>query len=171
MYDVLILVSEQKKAIYLNMDDIVLLPMNKKSTDRKKFYFEIWPYINNVSGILYKIFTKRGFGEFECGDDLFDFDYSQNIPQNQCVPYFFSNDFDMIKDDLDSLSINSLYKKTFFDIMRLLISKSPIHTLIFLCRGQSNEKEILLGKISLDNFFELLMNGQVFTNVCYIIGE
>lgn len=30
MYDVLILVSEQKKAIYLNMDDIVLLPMNKK---------------------------------------------------------------------------------------------------------------------------------------------
>lgn len=34
MYDVLILVSEQKRAIRLDTNEIIVLPTNKKSTDK-----------------------------------------------------------------------------------------------------------------------------------------
>lgn len=171
MYDVLILVSEQECAKQLHTDDIVVLPMNKKSTDREKFYYEFWPYINNASGILYKIFTKDGLGEFECGDDLFNFDYSQNPLSNNAIPYFFADEFDTFKDDLDSISLKLTYKESFSNLIKLLLSESPIKTIIYLCRGQSNEKEIILGKINIDKFLEMLSDGKIFTNVCYIVGE
>lgn len=169
MYDVLILVSEQKKAIHLNTHDIVTLPTNKKSTDKNKLYYDFWPYINNTSGILYKIYTKQGLGKFECGDELFE--YSSSVLSNDDIPYFFTDDPDIIRDDLISISISSLYKKSFFNIIKLFLSKSPINTLLFLCRGQSNEKEIVLGKIGINKFSEMITNGQIFTNICYIIGE
>lgn len=171
MYDVLILVSEQESAKQLHNDDIVVLSINKKSTDREKFYYEFWPYINNASGILYKIFTKDGLGEFECGDELFDFNYSKNTLSDSAIPYFFANEFDTFKEDLDSISLNSSYKESFSNVIKLLLCNSPIKTVIFLCRGQSNEKEIILGKISIDKFLNMLSDGKIFTNVCYIIGE
>lgn len=171
MYDVLILVSEQEKAKQLHIDDITILPMNKKFTDRKKFYFEFWPYINNTSGILYKIFTKGGLGEFECGDELFDFDYSQNVLKDNDIPYFLTDEPDIIKDDLDSISLNASYKESFSKVIRLLLSDSPIKTIMFLCRGQSHEKEIILGKININKFLEMLAEGKIYTNVCYIVGE
>lgn len=168
MYDVLILISEQKKAISLKFDEICITPMNRKSSDKSKLYYDFWPYINNVNGILYKIFTNHGLGEFECGDELFDF--SQNTLSDDDIPYYLVNDSDIIRDDYTYFSIKELYKKPYFDIIDLLISKSPMQTILFLCRGQSTEKEIILGKISKNKFLDMVSKGQVLTNICYIIG-
>lgn len=168
MYDVLILISEQKKASLLKFDEICITATNRKSSDKSKLYYSFWSYINNVNGILYKIFTNYGLGEFECGDELFDF--SQNTLSDDDIPYYLVNDSDIDRGDYIYFSVKESYKKAFFDIIDLLISKSPIETILFLCRGQSKENEIVLGKISKDKFLDMVSKEQVLTNICYIIG-
>lgn len=164
MYDLLILSSEQKKPIKLSFGNIVVTQLNKTPNKKHKYYLDIWPYINNVGGILYKIYTKDGLGEFECCDELFDFGNDNNSD----MQYFL---FDRNKvNDTDPISLKPEYDKDFKTIINKLLEKSPINTLLFLCRGQCNDYETILGKLSKEEFFDKLDNGKVFTNTCYIIG-
>lgn len=164
MYDLLILSSEQKKPIKLSFKNIVVTPLNKTPNKKHKYYLDIWPYINNISGILYKIYTRDGLGEFECGDELFDF----GDDNNSDIPYSL---FDSNKtNDTDPISLKPEYDKDFKTIINKLLEKSPIHTLLFLCRGQCNDYEIILGKLSKEEFLDKLDHGKIFTNTCYIIG-
>ena len=164
MYDLLILSSEQKKPIKLNFENIVVAQLNQTPNKKHKYYFDIWPYINNVRGILYKIYTKDGLGKFECGDELFDF----GNDDNSGMPYSLFDGYKV--NDTDSISLRPEYDKDFKIIINKLLEKSPINTLLFLCRGQCNDYETILGKLSKEEFFDKLDKGKIFTNICYIIG-
>lgn len=171
MYDVLVLVSNLQEPHIFSYDEICIKPVNDNSSDIKKYYYSIWPFINNSTGILYKFYTKKGLGEFECGDELFNFDYS--VTAKKSLPYYmyeFNSDVSF-SEDLISMSIKSEYKNEFEEALSKMIANSPIKTILFLCRGQSLDKEVVLGPVSKGDFFRLLNNNRVFTNMCYIIGE
>lgn len=171
MYDVLILVYNLQKPRVFSFDKICINPLNDNANDTEKHYYSIWPFINNANGILYKLYTKQGLGEFECGDELFDLDYSATAKKS--LPYYMyeCNSDVSFSEDLISMSIKSAYMNEFEEALSKMIANSPIKTILFLCRGQSLDKEIILGKVSKREFFKLLNNNRAFTNICYIIGE
>lgn len=169
MYDVLILSVNQKEPYSFQSHEIISLALNQDGKCRPKYYQEIWPFINNSDGILYKIFTKGDFFDSECGDELFDFDYSKN--NDRSVPEFYCDSRKEIAEDLVSLSVKETYKDSFMKLLQQILLGSPTNTLMFLCRGQSQEKEIILGTIPFDCFLEMLIKGNICTNICYVISN
>lgn len=87
MYDLLVLALNEKKPSHLCLDKICLKALNRKGKKEKKYYHQIWPFINNAYGILYKIFTNDGQGEFECCDEMFEFNNisGSNLVLPQCL--------------------------------------------------------------------------------------
>lgn len=169
MYDVLILSVNQKEPSAFQSGDITVVALNKKGECKSKYYYEIWPFINNSDGILYKVFTNGDFFEYECGDDLFEFDYSKN--NENCVPIIYSGLCNEIAEDLTGLSIKEVNQNSFIDLLHQMICVSPIKTILFLCCGQSHDKEIILGTVTLKHFSQMLAEGSVCTNICYIISN
>lgn len=171
MYDLLVLSFNQSKAEHIDITDICVQPLNKYGKKTKKYYHEIWPFINNAYGILYKIYTAYGLGEFECCDDLFEFD---NIKHSTIIEPEISN-FIAIGTvaDNDCVSISPL--KTQGDVLvtalKKIMSFSPIRSVAFLCRGQSIDNEIVIGTVCAKDFYAMLYTGNVKTNICYIIRD
>jgi hypothetical protein len=169
MYDVLILSVNQKEPSLFQSNEIISLALNQDGECRPKYYQEIWPFINNTYGILYKTFAKGEFFASECGDDLFDFDYDKNNEIN--VPEFYADSRVEVAEDLISFSVTKECKGSFVSLLQQILFDSPTKTLMFLCRGQSQEKEIVLGVIPFERFLEMLINGNVCTNICYVISN
>ena len=138
--------------------------MNLLGSVKKKYYCEIWPFINDTYGILYKIFTPNGLGEFECCDEMFEFDYDKydDSIHKMLFPEMPSEMFS------ECISMR-LVEEYYADFMALLEMKSSKSTIAFLCRGQSDDKEVILGTYQLKDFYKKLCLGEVYTNVCYLI--
>lgn len=61
MYDLLVLSFNQNCAKEIRKKNICVRPQNEFGEQTKKYYNEIWPFINNAHGILYKIYTSYVF--------------------------------------------------------------------------------------------------------------
>lgn len=174
MYDVLLLSIEQPNEIdeKLSYGNLTIEKMNNFGYDREKYYFEKWPFLNNLNGILYHIYTEDQFGEFQCGDGLFQFKYESEAME-AFLPYWYHQweDGEDLKNNLIPISIKKEFWDSFDKLVDLLLKKSPLKTILFLCCGQSLEREIIYGKISKKMFYGLLEDGHIATNICYIIGE
>lgn len=168
MYDVLLLILNQKTPTPFNISGLTILPLNPKGEDKPKYYAEIWPFINNSDGILYKVFAEGAFSEFECGDGLFCFDYDS--PKGRDVPDFLYNSNPYLKEDLVRFSLIEQHQDSFYRLTKEMVYASPTKTAIFLCRGQSGENEVIIGTINLDVFNYKINRGSIYTNVCYIIS-
>lgn len=164
MYDLLILSLEQSRAKEINIAEFCVHPLNKYGSKTKKYYHEIWPFINNAYGILYKLYTPDGLGEFECCDDLFEFNSDKNEAPDSYIT-------DLIPADNDCVNIHLIKtrREAFAEVLNKLISFSPVSSIAFLCRGQSGDKEIIIGAIRASDFYEMLCSGKVKTNICYIV--
>ena len=79
-------------------------------------------------------------------------------------------DSEDLKNDLIPISIKKEFWDSFQRLIDLMLEKSPLKTILFLCCGQSLEREIIYGKITKDVFYNLLETGSIATNICYIIG-
>ena len=90
MYDVLLLSIEQPNEIdeKLSYGNLTIETMNHFGDIREKYYFEKWPFLNNLNGILYRIYTEDQFGEFQCGDGLFQFKYESEAME-AFLPYWY----------------------------------------------------------------------------------
>ena len=165
MYDLLVLSLNEKRPVKACLNNICIKALNKFGEDSPKFYYQIWPFINKTYGILYKLFTKSGQGEFECCDEMFDFNTTESLK----LPYLFPSLADDCFDDCVSLKINEIYAMEFMKALAMLLSCSPISTIAFLCRGQSYDKEIVLGTLSYNDFESMIRSGKIRTNICYII--
>ncbi len=165
MYDLLVLSFNQSKSKTLNSDNVLVKSINKYGDKTQKYYQDIWPFINNAYGILYKIYSVDGLGEFECCDDFFEFgEVEDNLIQfDLCSPKNINC--------ADMVSIRLLENKytTFISTLEKIISFSPISTIAFLCRGQSLDQEVISGTICMKEFCSMLLCGEVKTNICYII--
>jgi len=174
MYDVLILSIEQLKQFKekISFDNLTVETMNHLGNIKEKYYYEKWPFLNNLNGILYHIYTGDPFGEFGCGDGLFEFQF-ESESMEAFLPYWSPKwqDVDDLKNDLVPISIKKEFSQSFKQLVDLLLKNSLIKTILFLCSGQSLEREIIYGKISKEMFYSLLEDGHIATNICYIIGE
>lgn len=54
--------------------------------------------------------------------------------------------------------------------MSKLIDSSPVKMILVLLRCQSNERETVCGSLSLDEFFEMMNSGKIYSNICYIVS-
>ena len=74
MYDVLLLSIEQPNEIdeKLSYGNLTIETMNHFGDIREKYYFEKWPFLNNLNGILYRIYTEDQFGEFNAAMAYFN---------------------------------------------------------------------------------------------------
>lgn len=169
MYDLLILVCNQNKSIEKYDNKINVKALNANGNQTKKYYQEIWPFINNTHGILYKLFTSEGLGCFECCDEIFE--YKESNEKNSLLPQIFPTSTYEDFEDCVSIKLSNDYDLPFVTLLDNLISQSPTSNIMFLCRGQSSDTEIILGTISLTNFINMLHTGCVQTNICYIISE
>ena len=156
-----------KKTSRLCLDKIRLKAINRRGRKKKKYYHQIWPFINNAYGILYKIFTNEGQGEFECCDEIFEFNNVSGL--NLALPQRLQEILDVHPDDCVSMVLKKNYETELVSSLNFLLSCSPISTIAFLCRGQSSEKEIVLGVISISDFIKMLYLGDAKTNVCYLV--
>lgn len=174
MYDVLMLSVEQLKQFKekISFDNLTVETMNHLGNVKGKYYYEKWPFLNNLNGILYHIYTGDQFGEFGCGDGLFEFQFESESTE-AFLPYWSPKwqDVDDLKNDLVPILIKEELSQSFKQLVDLLLKNSPIKTILFLCCGQSLEREIIYGKISKEVFYGLLEDGHIATNICYIIGE
>lgn len=84
---------------------------------------------------------------------------------------FFAS-FPGIAGDLVSFSVAKEHQESLFDLLQILVSASPTSTLLFLCHGQSQERQIIIGAVPFRCFLQMLINGGTRTNICYVVtGE
>ena len=169
MYDLLMLTFNEKRHRHLHSDKIFVKALNKNGRTKNKYYYEMWPFINNCYGILYKLFTKEKFGEFECCDEMFEFKTTNVLDLS--LKNYIPNATDECIDDWVSIKLNDDYKEEFISILDFLTSCSPTLTIAFLCRGQSIDNEIVVGTLSYDDFLEKLCSGNIKTNICYLVRK
>ncbi len=67
------------------------------------------------------------------------------------------------------VTIRDPYKDELYAFIEYLVDQSPIRTVMFLARYQSESQECVLGVFMLDTFISMLKRGEVSFNVCYII--
>lgn len=167
MYDLLILAFNEKKSAHLHSKSICVKATNRNGHKIQKYYHELWPFINNSYGILYKLFTKESLGKFECCDEMFNFntvnDYELDL--QQLIPNLSPE----TAEDCVSMKLDKDFKEEFVALFDVLLSCSPVSTIAFLCRGQSFDEEIIVGTLSHNDFIEKLCSGDVRTNICYIV--
>ncbi len=170
MYDLLLLTFNEEASLSqdkLNLKKIIVKPMNKNGADAQKHYCDIWPFINNCYGVLYKLFTTEPLGAFECCDEIFDFDFSSNVDFSLQTHFGLQKNINV--NDCIKIKLNETYREDFVSVLDSFLLHSPISTVAFLCRGQSFDEEIILGAFSRDTFVEMLCEGNIRTNLCYII--
>lgn len=170
MYDLLVLSFNQTKSEEINASDILVKALNKYGKKTQKYYHKIWPFINNVYGILYKIYPSEGLGEFECCDDFFEFGDAETSTKN-CIISNLMTVESVDSDDCVNIRLLKAQGDILMSVLERIISHSPISTIAFLCRGQSLDKEIVFGTISIKDFGSMLLSGKVKTNICYIIRK
>ena len=172
MFDLFILSLNKKICSRINSDNINISTLNKVSRIITNYHYAIWPFINNSKGIMYKLFGKGEYGKYECCDDMFDFDFEcDNSELVHILREFNFGISGKYADDWVSMKLNDKYKEEFISVFDKLLDSSPNYTLVFLCRGQSNDKEVVIGNILRDDFIDMLETGKVKTNVCYLIKK
>lgn len=164
MFDLNVLCVGQKKPT-VNISGNYNIYVNNENKDykkRKKHYYQIAPFMNFVDGIWYELACTK--------DELAGTVLCNYIENSKGIyPYWVKSD--AVKNDLRPLYIEDKYFQSFKAILYYLIEQSPINTIMFFCRYQSEDKEVTCGTISTEEFFALLNEKEILTNICYIISN
>jgi len=153
------------------MFDLVILCVNQKIKSKRipdntnifleydQKYWEIWKFMTLTKGIWYNLYTEKDeyagtklctHSEEKCNLKL---DWVDEIHYESITPY----------------KVDKEYIESFTAILNHLIQKSPVKMIYILARYQSYEKEIVLGSLSVDEFLNLMEQGKIHANICYII--
>ena len=144
----------QNKNIWINN-------VNNSFNKRKKRYYAIAPLMNYIDGIWYGLHCSE--------DEIAGTNICDYVENSDIYPYWINAE--EIKMDLTALVINEEYLNSLIEILRFLIKKSPIHTVILFSRYQSNEAEVMCGTLSIEDFVSLLNQRKILNNVCYSISS
>ena len=161
MFDLNILCIGQKTPVIHipHNTNIWVNNINSNYRKRKKRYFQIAPVMNYMDGIWYELLRSE---DEIAGTSICD--YTTN---GRTYPYWISSA--EIKDDLCALVIDEEFFESFRAILKFMTEQSPINTIFFFCRFQSNDCETICGTLTCDDFISLLKQRKILTNVCYSI--
>ena len=146
-------------------------------------FFNTWPFMANTNGIWYSLLkeypddeekVRNGYKGWIYKDGFYLVDtITQKDTDPLLIPYWIDNQ-DVI-DNLEPCTIKQEFMVKFEKILRLLIRKSPVKTIMFLATFQAYRDdpsyEIIQGKIKLDKFIEMMKENKILFNVCYILIE
>lgn len=163
MFDLNILCVGQKHPdrTVLGNKNIYLEVLNSNYRSKNKFSSQIAPIMNYLDGIWYMLRCSKD----EIGGTRIC-DYIRSAPVH---PYWIESE--EIKADQGALVIVPEYYESLKAIVEYLVTKSPIETIIFFCRFQSNEQETFCGTLKPSELFDLLNQKKILTNVCYVVGN
>lgn len=155
------------------MYDLVILSVNQKKESRNipgntniyleygQRYCDIWKFMTTTIGGWYNLLADENeiagtkICEYQGEKCKLNLDWVEQ----------------KISDDITPYKIASDYQESFSAILHYLIDKSPIKTVYVLARCQSHDKEIILGAFTPCEFLELMNQGKIHSNICYIISK
>ena len=159
-YDLLALSVGVKYANDLYSADIIARRLNGFGIE----FNERYPYAGKIKGTWFEL-EKKGALEILGSFDLCDFNFS-----DQEYKLFWR----LTKKETDhySLSFKSdVIWENFKNIIRDIQDLSPYKMVVFLPRLEGSEMNDICGVITLREFFGLIKQGRVYSNLCYIIQK
>jgi len=167
MFDVLILAIGKNEAVELiSFENMIVEKINSDIFIKKKYFHTIWPFFNNLPGIVYKITVDDEFGKLGCGDGLLDIGSDE---QDNIEPYWLREESENLSYDFTSLHLKDEFSQEFEKLLNELLNSSSIGTILFLCSCQSSDTEIIQGTLEIGTFIDLFMKGRIYSNICYIV--
>ncbi|MGG4397451.1 hypothetical protein ABEX25_24430 [Paenibacillus thiaminolyticus] len=158
-----LVVNQRKKTIFPFSSSISIL--NEIDDEDGKRYHTIYPFMTQTSGIWYSLIKEDDgvvYASF-CDSDF------EHVQDDAALPYWIKDED--IKYHLTPLFIKKDFEEEVKKIISYLIEQSPIKTVMLLARYQSDDREIICGVMSPDEFWTLLGEGKVLFNTCYIIRQ
>jgi len=163
-YDLKLLVVKQEKLYHTDFQSSIAVK-NEIEDDFCR-YREIWPFMTGTDGIWYSM-VKENDGLFNAFP-ICDSDFEKEEKDIE-MPYWI--DDEDVKYDLTPLIIRKEYRGDFEKIVKNLIDTSSVRTIMILASYQSNNKEIICGTISFNEYLKLLDERKILFNICYIISN
>lgn len=159
--DLNILVIDQEKPSTLPFQSTIEVI---DESNEKLRYRASWRYMTSTKGSWYCL----GHTDDPCFNaySILEADLDTDI-KNRFLPYWVDNE--KIRSNLIPCSIVKEYAEDFFRILSYLVEQSPVRTIMFLAKLQSNDEEIICGVLSLEQFCSLHNQGKILFNVCYLI--
>ena len=142
--------------------------MNRSSHSYQKCYCDHWYFINHCDGFWYYLLPKdeseQIYGCY-CACTIEEKTSSNRIriDEQYSQDSYFSN--------LPVFGLKSEYLRSFENAIDFFIKQSPINTIIFLPRFQGDERDIVRGVFSRNEFFRMIRDKSVKFNTCYIIRK
>lgn len=165
-FDLNILCVEQAKPISLPQDIRILAePQNVNPNDYPKYYYKYCACMSAMSGIWYYLKSDaEQFSSYELCDIRRDLNNTNSI--KELYPLRFVEE-----DDIGILCLKKPYELDILRTIKHFVGMSPIKTIAFHSRYQTNEEEpeLIFGVFSLEVFVELLLKNKILFNTCYII--
>ncbi|WP_198342950.1 hypothetical protein [Paenibacillus rubinfantis] len=163
-YDFNVLVVNQREKTILPFSSSISV-LNEIDDEDGKRYHTIYPFMTQTSGIWYSLIKEDDgvvYASF-CDSDF------EHVQEDTALPYWMKDED--VKYHLTPLIIKKGYEEDVVKIISYLIEQSPIKTVMLLARYQSEDREIICGVISPEEFWTLLGQGKVLFNTCYIIRK
>jgi hypothetical protein len=146
---------------------------NRGKNSYPKYYGNGWSFMNSCSGFWYYLFPKdKSLRNYyvSCGDvcEIYCEDERSIKPTNHCLP----DELAEYVSKLDvAIGLKKEHRQDFERVVDYFLSKSPVNMIMFLPRWQGEERDIVHGVISRDQFFSMMLKEQIRLNMCYIISS
>lgn len=163
-YDFNVLVVNQREKTRLPFTSPISV-LNEIDDEGGRRYHTIYPFMTQTSGIWYSL-IKEDDGVVYAS---FCETHFEHVQDETVLPYWIKDED--VKYQLTPLIIKKDDEEDVKRIISYLIEQSPVKTAMLLARYQSEDKEIISGVMSLDEFWTLLGEEKVLFNTCYIIRQ
>ncbi len=133
--------------------------------EKEQRYCDIWKFITVQKGMWYNLLAD----ENEIGGTKI----CESLGWN-AGPILLELDeetSDEITESLTPYQFHAKYKKEVENLLEYFLESSPSKIIYVLARYQSLEKEIVQGTYTLSKFLELMEEGKIYSNICYILSK
>lgn len=165
-YEINVLVVNQECPVNIPFESSIILHNEIDNADSLSRYFEIWPFFSSVKGILYTL-VQEWFEDYYSSYPLCDSDFESETTALE-LPSWIGNH---VRINMTPLIIKEGVLPDFKQILHYLLKTSPCGIIMFHSRYQDGDSEVVLGTITIGQFFESLKRRQILFNTCYIISR
>jgi hypothetical protein len=148
------------------------LVIEKYSGNAGLTWKEPWGMLYNNLGDMYEVTTEAtyiiGTEYYSSSHEIIDF---EDIAKSNVT--WFNNMHFMQFGDYDEcvVCVNEKYRKPLIQLLKMLIKRSRVRTIIFYCRMQGQVRDRYVGTLSLQDFCVQLDEHKILHNIAYLITD